>query len=101
MVFTFGPNGFFGYAPASPTRSMWWSTCERAQPPPSTKIPFEEMRAQLQARHKSWKDPYIQQIVSSDVKVGNIYPVWSTPDLPLWSKGGCVLIGDAAHALNP
>jgi 2-polyprenyl-6-methoxyphenol hydroxylase-like FAD-dependent oxidoreductase len=30
------------------------------------------------------------------------YPTWTTPELPTWARGGrAVLVGDAAHALQP
>jgi 2-polyprenyl-6-methoxyphenol hydroxylase-like FAD-dependent oxidoreductase len=99
MVFTFGPNGFFGYS-SSGKGTMWWSTCEATDIPPSTRISLEDMRAQLKARHGKWKDPVLQAIVEK-ADVDSIYPVWTTPELPYWGKQGCVLIGDAAHALQP
>lgn len=56
------------------------------------------MRNDLQARFANWKDPVINRIVS-EVEIDSIYPVWTTPDLPTWTAGSVVLIGDAAHAL--
>jgi 2-polyprenyl-6-methoxyphenol hydroxylase-like FAD-dependent oxidoreductase len=100
MTFTFGPNGFFGYAPSSPTTTMWWSTCESLNPPSETRISIPEMQAQLRARHGNWKDPLIHSIISK-ADVEHIYPVWTTPALPFWGQGGVVLVGDAAHALQP
>ncbi|KAF2404594.1 extracellular salicylate hydroxylase/monooxygenase [Trichodelitschia bisporula] len=100
MVFTFGANGFFGYSPTSPTSLMWWSTCEAAQVPEETRISVEDMRAQLKQRHSKWKDPIIQEIINK-CDVESIYPVWTTPPLPHWGQDGLLLVGDAAHALNP
>jgi 2-polyprenyl-6-methoxyphenol hydroxylase-like FAD-dependent oxidoreductase len=100
MVFTFGPNGFFGYSGSSRTDTMWWSTCEASDVPPSTRISVQEMRAQLKSRHGKWKDPVVQAIIEK-ADVDSIYPVWTTPELPYWGKDGCVLVGDAAHALQP
>lgn len=101
MTFTFGPNGFFGYSPASPNGvTMWWSTCEAESPPLSTRLSLTEMRTQLQHRHKNWKDPVIHAIIDK-ADVESVYPVWTTPELPYWGKGSCVLVGDAAHALQP
>lgn len=100
MTFTFGPNGFFGYATSSPTTTMWWSTCESPNPPAETRISIPEMQAQLRARHGNWKDPLIHSIIEKS-EVEHIYPVWTTPPLPYWGQGGVVLVGDAAHALQP
>ncbi|KAJ4295592.1 hypothetical protein N0V90_007605 [Kalmusia sp. IMI 367209] len=100
MHFTFGRNGFFGYSPASSpsTQSlMWWSTYET--PLSSTASPTA-IKAALRARHKHWRDPIIQDIVSK-VEVESIYPTWVLDDLPQWGERGIVLIGDAAHALDP
>jgi 2-polyprenyl-6-methoxyphenol hydroxylase-like FAD-dependent oxidoreductase len=100
MVFTFGSNGFFGYGRSSPTDTMWWSTCEAENLPAETQISISDMREQLKTRHQKWKDPVLHAIIET-AEVDSIYPVWQTPELPHWGKGGCVLVGDAAHALNP
>jgi 2-polyprenyl-6-methoxyphenol hydroxylase-like FAD-dependent oxidoreductase len=100
MVFTFGPNGFFGYSGSSHNDTMWWSTCEASDVPPSIRLSVQDMRAQLTTRHGKWKDPVIQAIIEK-AEVESIYPVWTTPELPYWGKDGCVLVGDAAHALQP
>lgn len=100
MVFTFGANGFFGYSASTDKETMWWSTCEGADIPEKTKIDPEDMRAQLKSRHGSWKDPIIHGILEK-ADVDSIYPTWTTPLLPHWGTDGLVLVGDAAHALQP
>ncbi|KAF1982543.1 FAD/NAD(P)-binding domain-containing protein [Aulographum hederae CBS 113979] len=100
MLHYLGPNGSFGVAAASPTSLMWWSTNETAQLPSSAKLDPSELKAQLVARHKNWKDPLIHAIIES-VEVDSVYPVWTTPPLPFWGADRCILIGDAAHALQP
>ena len=59
----------------------------------------------LLSRHKSWKNPTIQSILKYTEEEGGIdgiWPTWTTPELPTWSKNGkLVLVGDAAHALQP
>jgi len=100
MVFTFGANGFFGYSASADKETMWWSTCEGEDIPEKTKIDPEDMRAQLKSRHGSWKDPSIQEILDK-ANVGSIYPTWTTPLLPHWGTDGLILVGDAAHALQP
>lgn len=102
MVFSFGGDGFFGYSPYSPdeNRMMWWSTYETEAVPTKKGIDIEEIRQQLRERHKDWRDPAITEIVKN-VDVDSIYPVFTTPELPHWGENGLVLIGDAAHALQP
>lgn len=100
MVFAFGPNGFFGYGATSPTTTMWWSTCSAENVPAQRKITPEEMKIQLQERHGSWKDPIIKDILEH-VDVTSIYPVWTLGNLPNWGSDGLLVLGDAAHALQP
>lgn len=100
MCFVFGANGFFGYGATSPTTTMWWSTCEAENVPAQRKIDPEEMKAQLQARHGSWNDPIIKDIIAK-ADVTQIYPTWTIGSLPHWGTDGLVVIGDAAHALPP
>jgi 2-polyprenyl-6-methoxyphenol hydroxylase-like FAD-dependent oxidoreductase len=99
MVFTFGNNGFFGYAAASETMGMWWSTCHSEALPANRKLDPEDLRNQLRKRHAHWKDPIIHECIEKS-GVSQIYPTWSTPDLPTWSANGLVVVGDAAHALH-
>lgn len=69
-------------------------------PDKKTNLDPETMRAELQARHATWKDDTIHHILEK-ANVESIYPTWTTPLLPLWGKDGMVLVGDAAHALQP
>ncbi|KAH8883244.1 FAD binding domain protein [Thozetella sp. PMI_491] len=103
MVFTFGRNGFFGYAsgsPASANSLMWWSTFDTDLLTSQSNIDPDEIKAQLKKRHANWADPVVQNIVSK-AEVQSIYPTWALPDLPHWGENGIVLVGDAAHAMSP
>ncbi|KAL8353052.1 hypothetical protein RB601_003081 [Gaeumannomyces tritici] len=103
MVFTFGRDGFFGYASGSPAQAnslMWWSTFETDSLPSRTRLDLDEIKAQLRRRHGGWSDPVVRDIVSK-AEVDTIYPTWVLSDLPHWGENGIVLIGDAAHALSP
>lgn len=103
MVFEFGGNGFFGYSSGSPTsekKLMWWSTFETCSLPDTTDVDPRDIKRALIERHKHWKDPIIQDtIINADVE--SIYPTWIMPELPNWGQKGMVLVGDAAHALDP
>ena len=106
----FGANGFFGYAYTTPAPSAettptnklgWWSTYSLSECPRDWRhIDKAEVNKQLQDRHRTWKNETIQNILA-DMEVSSLYPMFTTPLLPTWAKGGCFLVGDAAHALQP
>lgn len=103
MVFTFGGNGFFGYSSSGPIEAqslMWWSTFETSTLPPNRNIDGAEIKAALIKRHQHWKDPIIQNIIQN-AEVQSIYPTWVLGELPHWGENGVVLVGDAAHAMDP
>ncbi|MCJ1272049.1 hypothetical protein MMC22_011956 [Lobaria immixta] len=121
ITMTFGPQGFFGYGvctssvlaaparndttttkipPAPGPHAFWWSTYSHTQLPNIENVDRDDIRAQLQSRHGSWANPVIRSIVAG-AEIGAILPTWTTPDLPTWERNGVVLIGDAAHALQP
>ena len=112
---TFGADGFFGYGACSTkaeashdaicrcvagNQAVWWSTYSLEHLPPKGEINKEDIIHQLQSRHSSWKDPVIPKVIQK-VSIDTIYPTWTTPDLPTWERGGVILVGDAAHALQP
>ncbi|KAJ4991267.1 FAD binding domain-containing protein [Stagonosporopsis vannaccii] len=103
VVFTFGGNGFFGYssgAPTSENQLMWWSTFETSALPDTKDVDPRTIKDALFERHKHWKDPVVQEIIRN-AEVESIYPTWIMPELLHWGKQGIVLIGDAAHAMDP
>ncbi|KAF1993507.1 FAD/NAD(P)-binding domain-containing protein [Amniculicola lignicola CBS 123094] len=103
MVFTFGGNGFFGYSSAAPVTSqcvMWWSTFETPTLQTSKNIDPVAIKAEMLERHKHWKDPILHDIVQK-AEVQSIYPTWVLDELPHWGEKGIVLVGDAAHAMDP
>ncbi|KAH8163431.1 hypothetical protein CIB48_g4816 [Xylaria polymorpha] len=110
MNVALGANGFFGYGyttgdPQDSTKAgdtaTWWSTYTLDKCPNDWRnIDKETVKKELQKRHLGWQNRVIQDIVR-DVEVDSLYPTFITPLLPTWEKGGCVLVGDAAHALQP
>lgn len=110
MNVVFGANGFFGYGYSSSdtfdprkhgTEAAWWSTYSLADCPADWRhIDREDVKDQLAKRHRGWNNGVIQNILG-DVEVSSVYPTFTTPDLSTWERGGCVLLGDAAHALQP
>jgi 2-polyprenyl-6-methoxyphenol hydroxylase-like FAD-dependent oxidoreductase len=103
MVFSFGGNGFFGYSSGGPPTSqqlMWWSTFETTHLPDITAIDPQVIKTALLKRHKNWHDPILQDIIHK-AEVKSVYPTWTLPELPHWGERGVVLVGDAAHAMDP
>ena len=106
----FGRNGFFGYGYASSAAEdhtkhgntcVWWSTHSLKECPTDWRnIDLDAVNRDLKARHKDWNNKTVQNIVGS-ANVPHLWPTFTTPLLPSWSCPGAVLIGDAAHALQP
>lgn len=68
--------------------------------PDRTRVDLSEMKRQLKDRHSDWNDDFIKAVVQK-AEVDSVYPTYTTPELPYWGENGMVLIGDAAHALQP
>lgn len=110
MNVVFGGNGFFGYGYSSSeatdyrkhgSEAAWWSTYSLAECPTDwRRIDRDDAKRQLVERHQGWSDHVVQRVLE-DVEVDSVYPTFTTPDLATWESGGCVLLGDAAHALQP
>jgi len=110
MNVVFGANGFFGYGYSSSeatdprkhgSEAAWWSTYSLAECPTDwRRIDRDDAKRQLAERHRDWKNPVVQRITEK-VEVDSVYPTFTTPDLATWENGGCVILGDAAHALQP
>ncbi|KAJ4329276.1 hypothetical protein N0V84_000169 [Fusarium piperis] len=115
--FVFGGSGFFGYFFSDSSTSdadrdspshvcepgdslAWWSTYEIKECPETKSLDMDDVMRQLRERHSQWKDPVVQSVLKS-AKVQNMYPTWTSPELPTWERDGVVLLGDAAHALPP
>lgn len=115
MTVTFGPHGFFGYGASTIAsqsnhfaectapmgdEATWWSTYETSDLPHARDFDKDDILRQLKERHAGWKDPVLQKIVD-EASIESIYPTWTTPELPTWHARGVVLVGDAAHAVQP
>lgn len=97
--------------------AAWWSTFSSKVPRPyqrateseaatvTTSFDRDHALKDLLERHSFWADESIRAIltyVKNNVSIEHIYPTYTTPELPTWtSKGNVILIGDAAHALQP
>lgn len=79
---------------------MWWSTYETSTLPQTGDIDKSAIKDELIKRHQHWRDPLIQSIVAH-AEIQSIYPTWVLGELPHWGDQGIVLVGDAAHAMDP
>lgn len=97
----------------------WWSTFSSDVPRPyqkdgdgkadsssDLKTNFDRQSAlqDLLKRHGTWSVPEIHAIldyVKENVAADYIYPTYTTPELSSWQEHSMVLVGDAAHALQP
>jgi len=103
MVFFTGSTGTFGYSgltQADKNKLLYWSVFTTDLPARGIKLDHDLLVKQLRERHSGWTDPYIGKCLAK-AELDNIYPVFVMPQLPHWGRDGCVLVGDAAHALPP
>ncbi len=104
---TVGPVGFFCYShvdnTANPLPSLLWS-CYLAQHDrvPSTELkamPDEIVRQKVMDAHQGWHRPIVDLVErSASFCKANVFEVIG---LERWSRGRVIVIGDAAHAMNP
>lgn len=103
MMFFMGSTGHFGYTCLSQlekNKLMYWSIWDTKLPEYGSKPDLELLQKELSQRHGDWSDPIIGKCLENS-RINNIYPVFVMPELPHWGRDGCVLVGDAAHALPP
>lgn len=104
---TVGPIGFFGYShvdhPTEPQPSVLWN-CYLKQ---DDRIPSADLKAmsdqairrRVMEAHLGWHWPILDLIENStSFCKASIFEII---DLERWSRGRAILIGDAAHAMNP
>lgn len=100
-----GLNGFFGYARCSNRTDeevMWWANIPEASPRLSEAMVNHQLdliHTEIGRHFANWHMP-VGDIVASNRNL--IYgETWELPILNQWHKGRAVLIGDAAHAMDP
>ena len=104
MNMVMGRNGFFGYGAVltqEGLRTMWWNTAERPLPDRdrAATCSREERLRELLDRNAGWAEPVTMLMRSTETFLETA--IHDVPELPRWSAGRTVLIGDAAHAVAP
>jgi 2-polyprenyl-6-methoxyphenol hydroxylase-like FAD-dependent oxidoreductase len=99
MRLIFGYEAFFGYLKPEAGPVYWFNS----YPSRSASGSGLEPRAyaeHLQRMHA--RDPHpVPEILASVAHIERDYPIFDMPELPAWSSGRVVLVGDAAHAAGP
>ncbi|WP_223650749.1 FAD-dependent oxidoreductase [Hymenobacter psoromatis] len=102
LVYTFGPNGFFGYGGSDAGRLMWWANLPQPRELSPQELRDLDPAAVQQAmldRYQHYPAPIPALIRRTPLPFsGNVYDV---PTLPTWHQGRVALLGDAAHAVSP
>jgi 2-polyprenyl-6-methoxyphenol hydroxylase-like FAD-dependent oxidoreductase len=100
----FGRHSFFEYVniltPEGP-RTVWWSTAETPMPSREQMASedIEAVRERLLALHQGWGEP-VQRLLQSAYQVVQL-PISEVLQVPRWSAGRALILGDAAHAIGP
>ena len=104
ITFIHGPTGTFGYgglSQTSPNKIIFFSFYDSDLPARGSKPDPQQVTEALRKRHQGWADPMIAQCLAQTDAIDTVYPIFYMPDLPSWGRDGCVLVGDAAHAMTP
>lgn len=100
MHMTFGRKAFFGYVKA-PGQPVYWFNSYPASEAAARPVDDPAAYARfLESLHAD--DPLDNaRILAAVAEVDRHYPIYDMPELPRWSRGNVLLMGDAAHAVAP
>lgn len=99
MRMTFGEKAFFGYLVDD--QQAFWFTSYAADAPENGSV-FDGVAFADRIRQMHAGDPEPNRAILAGVaSIDRSYPVFHMPELPAWSRGRVVLLGDAAHAVGP
>ncbi|HWV00428.1 MAG TPA: FAD-dependent monooxygenase [Devosia sp.] len=100
MNMTFGRKAFFGYLAEPGQPVMWFNT----YPADETRSgPVTDPRGYARFIESLHRDDPLDnaRILAGVDEIDRHYPIYDMPELPHWSKGRVLLMGDAAHAVAP
>ncbi len=100
MRMTFGEKAFFGYLKTA-SHPVYWFDSFPADTPDAVRA-FEPTALAAHVRQMHADDPEPNRSILRTVdRIERSYPIFDMPQLPVWSSGRVVLLGDAAHAIGP
>ncbi|SFE62073.1 2-polyprenyl-6-methoxyphenol hydroxylase [Actinopolyspora alba] len=100
---TFGLRGFFGYQVISPGRILWFENhyeSEERTFKELADLTDDEWMESLVERHRT-DARELREIIRSAAGTVWRWPVYEVPQLEQWHRGTAMVIGDAAHAIQP
>jgi 2-polyprenyl-6-methoxyphenol hydroxylase-like FAD-dependent oxidoreductase len=100
MNMVFGRRGFFGYIKQGDGPIYWFNSYPAPESETSPVTDGTAFSSKLAAMHEG--DPLdTKAILAATARVDRHYPIYDMPELPHWSAGRVLLMGDAAHAVAP
>jgi 2-polyprenyl-6-methoxyphenol hydroxylase-like FAD-dependent oxidoreductase len=100
MNMVFGRRGFFGYIKQAEGPVYWFNSYPAPESETGPVTDGTAFARKLAAMHDG--DPLdTSAILAATARVDRHYPIYDMPELPHWSSGRVLLMGDAAHAVAP
>lgn len=100
MNMVFGRRGFFGYMKQGDGPVYWFNSYPAPESETGPVTDGAAYAGKLAAMHAG--DPLdITTILAATPRIDRHYPIYDMPELPRWSSGRVLLMGDAAHAVAP
>nr|WP_055488405.1 NAD(P)/FAD-dependent oxidoreductase [Streptomyces sp. WMMB 322] len=100
---TFGLHGFFGYQTIRPGTILWFENhyeYEERTMAELARLSNAEWVGSLVERHRT--DPgVVSEVIKASAGEVWRWPVYEVQQLEQWHRGTAVVIGDAAHAIQP
>ncbi|QDZ12683.1 FAD-dependent oxidoreductase [Devosia ginsengisoli] len=100
MNMMFGRRGFFGYIKQGSGPVYWFNSYPAPESETGPVVDGAAYAGKLAALHDG--DPLdTGAILAATPRIDRHYPIYDMPELPHWSSGRVLLMGDAAHAVAP
>ncbi|MBB3569485.1 FAD-dependent monooxygenase [Rhizobium sp. BK491] len=100
MRMTFGEKAFFGYIKTASRPVYWFDSFPADTADAVRALEPAALAAHVRQMHADDPEPN-RSILQAVGQVERSYPIFDMPQLPVWSTGRVVLLGDAAHAIGP
>lgn len=100
MRMTFGEKAFFGYLVDDRQQAFWFTSYAADAPENGGAFDGKAFADRIRQMHAGDPEPN-RTILAAVDSIDRPYPVFDMPELPAWSRGPVVLLGDAAHAVGP